>query len=52
MKQFDRVMGYKPNVEMMAALIEGINHFNFLPVANPKVNDSSAPESRSLSMNT
>ena len=51
-ERMDKIMGYKPSVEMIAALLEGINHFNFLPVANSRVEDSSIEHSKILSIAT
>ena len=51
-ERMDKMLGYKPCVEMIAALLEGINHFNFLPVANSRVEDTSIAGSRILSIAT
>ena len=51
-ERMDKIMGYKPSVEMIAALLEGINHFNFLPVANSRVEDSSIEHSKIMSIAT
>ena len=46
----NKVLGYKPAVELLAALLEGINHFNFLPMANMRANRSSIRNSKAITI--